>query len=301
MLTVLTTGASRFDAGALALAVARRWSDSGEAVLFVDAGTADPGLAQRLGGVEHVEYSPAQRGLPSLMVCRQPLTLRLLADHCYSLDTEAGSLWALFGPHHPNGAEYAARWLGSRSAELAEVDAQRNVVVSSSLPACAETLAPVLWASTPLVVVAPVETMEEAKGLWSLMRDLRLSRRRCRHRALIVEGDPDLADDEIGIEAGMRVAGRLPVVDDESVLRRQGGRRERAFAKAVDQIARRLLAFTQLVSSDSGNAGATGTAPAAPGPAPARQPQPGAPVNGSSNGPSPPAQPHREARHEGRV
>ena len=35
------------------------------------------------------------------------------------------------------------------------------------------------------------------------------------------------------------------------VLRRQGGRRERAFTNAIDQIASRLLAFSRLVASDS--------------------------------------------------
>ena len=49
----------------------------------------------------------------------------------------------------------------------------------------------------------------------------------------------------------MHVVGRLPVVDDEVVLRLQGGRRERAFTNAIDQIASRLLAFSRLVASDS--------------------------------------------------
>ena len=301
MLAVLSADGTRFDAGALALALARRWSDSGQAVLFVDADTTGARLAERLSETEHADYCPAQRGLPSLIVSREPLTLRLLANHCYSLDTSAGSLWALFGPHHPAGAELAAQWLAGRSAELTEVGAQRGVVVSSSLPACAETLTPLLWASTVVVVVAAVETMEAARELWRLMRDLRLSGPRCRHRALIVEGDPAVGDDDIGVETGIRVAGRLPVVDDEVVLRRHGGRRERAFTSALDQIAGRLLAFSQLVESESRRADTARTPQVVPGPGLEQQPQPGATVNGSHDGPALPAQPRREARRDGRV
>lgn len=259
MLAVVAAAGARFDAGSVALAMARRWSASGESVLFVDADAAGARLAERLGEAEHAEYSPAVRGLPSLMVARQPLTLGLLANHCYSLDTVVGSLWALFAPHHPDGAEQAARWLGGRADELAAVGAQRSVVVSSSLPAAAELLAPVLCAATVLVVVAPVGTVEAAKELWEMCRDLRLSGRRCRHRVIIVEGDPVLSDDEIGIEAGMHVAGRLPLVSADRVLRLCGGRRERAFTASIDRIAARVLAFSRLVAAGSGDAEAVQT------------------------------------------
>ena len=301
MLAVLSADGARFDAGSVALAVARRWSDAGEAVLFVDADATGPGLAERLGEVEHAEYSPAQRGLPSLMVSREPLTLPL-ADHCYSLDTSAGSLWVLFGPHHPAGAELAAQWLAGRSAELAEVDARRSVVVSSSLRAGAGLLSPVLRASTVVVVVAPVETIDAAKELSRLMRDLKLSSQRCRHRALIVEGDSAADDDDIRIEAGMHLAGRLPVVEDEVVLRRHGGRRDRTFTSAVDQIAARLLTFSRLIESDSRTADMAETPlGAAPDPGFEQQLQFGASVNGSRGGPTPPSQPRRKAQRERRV
>ena len=289
MLAVVTAPGARFDAGSMGLALARRWSDSGERVLFVDADPSGARLAERLGAAEHAEYSPAERGLPSLIVSREPLTLRLLADHCYSLDTAAGSLWALFAPRHRAGAEHAARWLGERAADLAAVDARRGVVVSSSLPAGAETLAPVLWASTVLVVVAPVEAVEDAKELWRLCRELKLSGLRCRHRVLIVEGDPAVDDDDIAMEAGMHMAGRLPAVDDDRVLRSSGGRRERAFTTTVDRIAARLLAFSQLIIADSSTAEAAAT-PAATSAATAdlrqlARPQPEAAVNGARNGP----------------
>ena len=261
---VATAPGARSDAGSVGLALARRWSGAGESVLFVDADPTGARLADRLGTAEHAEYSPAARGLPTLMASRQPLTLRLLADHCYSLDTAAGSLWALFAPRHRAGAALAAGWLGDRAAELSEVDAQRHVVVSSSLLAGAEVLAPVLRASTVVVVVAPIETIDAANELSRLMRDLELSSRRCRHRVLIAEGDPAAGDDDIAVEAGMRMAGGLPAADDDRVLRTSGGRRERALTAALDQMAARLLSYSQLIAAESRSEAAANTPAAAP-------------------------------------
>lgn len=262
MLAVLGVEGARLDAGSVGLVLARRWSEAGERVLFVDADTSGSRLAQRFGEAVRAEYSPALRGMPSLIVARERLTVRLLADHCYSLDTSTGSLWALFAPDHPVGAEHAAGWLAGRVDELAAVNAQRSVVMSSSLPAGAQRLAPVLLAGAVVVVVAPVASMEQAQGLWTLCRDLGLSGRRCPYRALIVEGDSALSDENIGIETGMHVAGRLPIVDDERILRVQAGRRERAFASSLEQIANRLLAFSQHVASEA-RAAAVADLPAA--------------------------------------
>ena len=78
-----------------------------------------------------------------------------------------------------------------------------------------------------------------------------------RHRLLIVEGSSPLGDDEIHAESGLRVAGRLPVLDDDKILRLQGGRRERAFASALDKIAARISALMALETAASGPA-ATG-------------------------------------------
>ena len=263
MLAVVTAPGARLDAGSVALALARRWSDAGESVVFVDADPSGARLAERLREAEHAEYSPAVRGLPSLIVAREPLAVGSLADHCYSLDTAAGSLWALFAPHHPAGAELAALWLGDRAEGLAAVDAHRSVVVSSSLPAGAEALAPVLWASAVLAVVAPVETAEAARRLSQFCRDLRLSDLRCRHRVVIVEGESSVSDDDIRVEAGMHVVGRLQVVDDNRVLRAQGGRRERAFAAKIDDIAARLLAVSRSAVARSTTVEAAERLPAA--------------------------------------
>ena len=297
MLVLLAAEDARLDAGSVGLALARRWSERGEQALFVDADVTGAGLAGRLGELAHADYSPVTRGLPSLMVTRKPLTLRLLADHCYSLDPASGSLWALFAPFHPEGGRLAAGWLAERADEFAEVDRERAAILASSFGAGAPRLAPVLRAGAVLVVLAPVESVAAAKALWELCRDSGLSGHAVPYRALIVEGDCPLSDDEVGTETGMRVVGRLPAVDDERMLRLGGGRRERALVRRLDEIAGRLLAYSGSIAS------ALGTDPAAEAPAAALDaladlPE-GADVNGSLTGPG-----HREgevveARGEG--
>ena len=263
MLALFAAEGTRLDAGSVGLALSRRWSDDGDPVLFVDADTSGSRLAERFGEAVRAEYSPAVRGLPSLIVAREPLTLRLLADHCYSLDTSRGSVWALFAPYHPAGAQHAARWLGERADDLRAVDRQRSVVVSASLRNAADSLEPLLGAVPVVVVMAAVESADAAKGLWSLGRDAGLMRFARRHRLLIVEGSSPLDDDEIHAESGLRVAGRLPVLDDDKILRLQGGRRERAFASVLDKITARISALMALDTAASGPTATGETAPSA--------------------------------------
>ena len=262
MLTLLAAEGTRLDVGSVGLALSRRWSDDGDRVLFVDADASGSRLAERFGEAVRAEYSPAVRGLPSLIVAREPLTLRLLADHCYSLDTSSGSLWVLFAPYHPAGAQYAAGWLGERAEDLRAVDRERSVVVSASLRDAAESLEPLLGAVPVVVVLAAVESVDAAKGLWARCRDAGLMSFARRHRLLIVEGSSPLDDDEIHAESGLRVAGRLPVVDDDRILRLQGGRRERAFAAVLDKVAARISA---LMALDTAASGPTATGETAPG------------------------------------
>lgn len=295
MLAVLSTDGARLDAGSVALAVARRWSESGASVLFVDADTTGAGLAQRLSNAAFATYSPAERGLPSLIVAREPLTLRLLAQHCYSLDVSAGSLWALFGPHHREGASYAAGWLAERVENLVAVDVQRRVVVAFALQAAAEQLEPLLSVASVAAVISRVETVDDAAALLAQTRALGLRRHESAQQALIVDGDSPLDDDEIFLASGMRVAGRLPVVEDERVLRLQGGRRDRLFVKSLDDIAARLLALSNLVGSSDAETAAAQDRSAAEHP----EPPPG--VNGAHDGRPPEAQPVDAARSAEKV
>jgi hypothetical protein len=93
-----------------------------------------------------------------------------------------------------------------------------------------------------VVVLAPVETGEQAAALWEMLRGAGLMGFKRAHRAIIVEGESPLDDDEIRVEAGMHVVGRLPVIEDDRVLRLPGGRRERTFTRRLDAIAAHLLA-----------------------------------------------------------
>ena len=262
VLVVASAEGVRLDAGSVGLAVARLWSEADNPVVFVDGDASGSGLAARFGAVENADYSPAARGLPSLIVAREPLTLRLLAEHCYSLSTSAGSLWALFGPRHPGGAAVAARWLAQRRGDLLEIDARRRVVVSSSLGVGGERTAPVVRAAPVVAVVAAVESVEQARALGAQCRADGSEGARRRRRVLIVEDGSPLVDGEIEAAAGMRIAGRLPVIDDEKVLRLQGGRRERAFVKSLKRIAERLLALSDDVAASSARADADALAEA---------------------------------------
>ena len=114
-----------------------------------------------------------------------------------------------------------------------------------------------------VVVLAAVESVDAAKGLWGLCRDAGLMSFARRHRLLIVEGSSPLDDEEIHAESGLRVAGRLPVLDDDRILRLQGGRRERAFAGVLDKVAARISALMALDTAARGPAAAGETDAAA--------------------------------------
>ena len=258
MLALVGAAGARLDAGSVGLALARRWSESGERVVFVDADASGSRLAERFGEAARADYSPAVRGLPSLIVAREPLTLRLLADHCYSLDTSGGSLWALFAPLHPAGARHAARWLSEQAEDLMAAHRERNVILSAPLEAGGRSLLPLLRSAPVVIVLAPVESAKQAAALWTVCHDAGLLGFARRQRLLIVEGSSPLDDDEIHAESGLRVAGRLPVIADDRVLRLQGGRKERAFAAALDKIAGRVSALLALDAAAGGQEAAAG-------------------------------------------
>ena len=228
------------DPGSVALALARRICEAGEPVLFIDADAAGTQMAKRLGEASDTEYLPSRRGLPSLMVCRQPLTLRLLADHCYSIETPGDPLWALFAPNHPDGASLAASWLAEQVDELAAIGAHRRVIVSGRLGG-QEHLAPLLEAAPVSLAVAPVSSLEQAKHLWAAGRAGGLLDFERGRRALLVEGDSPLADDDIAVESGMHVVARLPEIEDERLLN-LAGRRDRRIVNTLSKTARKLLA-----------------------------------------------------------
>ena len=253
MLAIIAAAGARLDAGAVGLALARYWSGAGDEVLFVDADTTGSRLAERLGEAVRAEYSPTVRGLPSLIVAREPFTPRLLARHCYSLDAPGGSLWGLFAPSHPTGGEHAAGWLADHRDDLAAVDRERRVIVSASLDAGEGPVTPLLLAAPVLIVLAPLESVEQCKLLWERCRYAGLMGFARKQRLVVVEGSSRLGDDQVQAETGMLLAGRLPVIDDDRVLRQQGGRRGRAFAAALGEIARRVSALLSLDDAERAN------------------------------------------------
>lgn len=196
-------------------------------MVLIDADPAGTRLAERFGAISEGAYSPAARGLPTLMAAREHVTLRLLAEHCYRLDASPGSLWALFAPFHPRGGRLACEWLSRRVEPLAAIDRQRPVLVASTLTEAARSLGPLAKSAASAVVVAAVDGAADAGSLNRLCSEAGLSEVAPERRLLVIEGVGSSDADETGSAAGMRVMGRVPVVDDASVLRRRVGRRDR--------------------------------------------------------------------------
>ena len=251
MLAVVRASRGQLDAGSIGLALARRWSAEGDQVLLIDADVSGSRLSERLGMELRAEFSPAVRGMPSLMVARSQLTLHLLAEHCYSLDTPAGSLWALFAPHSQVGAGLAADWLSERIVDLMAVDKERSIITTLAMDEGALALTPVLQASHAVAVIAPVPSVDAARMLRASCRDAGLLGFERNHRLLIAEGDCPLDADAILLETGLHFAGSLSMIDDSRVLRSQGGRKERAFASQLDEIAARIAALMHIYAAEA--------------------------------------------------
>lgn len=241
MLGIVSAPGAGLDAGLVGLLMARRWSAAGQETILVDADTAGGALARRLGSAMQSEYLPAERGLPSLIAAREPLTLKLMADHCYSLDGAAGLRWVLFAPGHPDGAKHAVRWLSERASELMEIDRERSIVISCSLADDEDDLLPLLKVMPRLVLLAPARTRGDAEELqtWCERRGLlddSHSGAAPRHVCVAIVGPTALQDDEIEAIARLPVAGRLPEIDDKKLLQMSRRRRDRASTRELDQV-----------------------------------------------------------------
>jgi len=243
VLALVSPRGAALDAGSVGLAVARAWAGADRQVLFIDGDTEGSALADRLGTATRAGYSPVERGLPSLIAVRQPLTLKLLADHCFDLGTDPGSLWSLFAPFHPAGAAHAAGWLAERVPQLRDLGRERTVLVASSGLHADSPLLPLLRAARIVVFLAPAQTPEQVTSLGELREAAGLAQPGRQHGLLVVEGSSSIADGVMRTASGVPVAGRLPVLEDEGVLRLQGGRRERMFARAVGDLAEGLLSL----------------------------------------------------------
>ena len=241
MLAVVSSSRAGLDAGTLAYRVASAWSSGGTRAVLVDVDNTGSALSERLGEATRHVFSPSESGLPSLIAARSRLTLRLLAEHCYSLDPADGSLWLLFGAHHHEGAGHAAGWLAERLDDLSGIHRHRLVLVAGSLRRPDSRLADLLAGLSAVTVVAPAGDRE---ALFELRRELAAwglgvgpSGPRT---SLVVEGAPAFKDSEIAKSMGLGVLGRVPVADDQKLLRGPAGLRRRFARHAIDSIAERM-------------------------------------------------------------
>ena len=250
--------------GSVAYVLAHRLAGAGEQVALIDADTTGAALFERVGESARRVFSPAERGLPSLIASRAPLTPALLADHSYNMDTVEGSLWVLFGPRHRQGGAYAAGWLADRFDDLAEIDAERRLVIAASLLSLDSELEKLLARVPAAVVVAPVgdrdqlSLLNEELGACGLFvwDGWRLGAAAGRQVCLVVEGESEVPDDEVARVLGIPVIGSLPVSEDEKVLRTAARRRLPAVWASLVESAQRMVA-----AEAAGQAPGLGAAP----------------------------------------
>ena len=260
MLVVVSTRGVHLDAGSVSLALCRSWSRAGREVLFVDADLDATALAERFGTAVRSDFSPSVRGVPSLIAAGEPLAPESVAAHSYSLGEDGGSLWLLFAPFNVTGAGYAAAWLVERAEDLAALSAQRRVVVSSALLHRDTRLLPLLRAAPTVVILGVAENEEQVARLRTLCADAGLLSLGPQHRLLLLEGSSLLDDDELRIATGLHVVGRLPVVDDDKVLRLAGARKATGGGGGLKRFANRIAGVAAELESLLGDEG-TGAEP----------------------------------------
>ncbi len=290
MLAVVTASRSSLMAGSVGFLLAGRLGGEGAPVALIDADTVGAALHERLGESVRRTFSPAERGLPSLIASREELTLQLLADHSYSIDTAASGaswsirlgqssrrtpspadggpaargaavpLWVLFGPQSREGGRLAVQWLAEHFGALARIDSVRRVVVSVALTATDTAMAALLGRIPAAVVISPVETGESLRGLRAELGAAGLldggpaavpgERRPV---GLVVEGETSVAHDVISSELGLDVVGSLPATEDYRVLRAARSRR-------LSSSGERLMRFArQAVGPDAATGAASGS------------------------------------------
>ena len=223
----------------MAVAVARSWAAHDRDVLLVDADASGSTLARRLGEATRASFSPATRGVPSLMAARRPLTAELLREHCWRLSAPgSGSVSLLLGPTSASGAPLAATWLAGRASSLLDANAGRNTVVSMTTP-LAQGQEAFLHTASAVVLVAPTDTDERFERLRALGSSLLAVTARC-SPCLVVDGPTDRSYEEIFTATGVHVAGQLEDVPERVLLRNRPRRRDVKPARLVEELAARI-------------------------------------------------------------
>ena len=240
MLVVAGGDRTRLDTGSLALALARRLAESGRRVLFVDADTTGSRLAARCGRAIGAPFSPATRGLPTLIAARDPLEAEALAAHCYSLSAGVESLWLLFAPESAAGGRFAAGWLAERVAELRELDRTREVVVSVPSWQQHEEVLPLLRNASALIHHQRIANEGAAEALARWCGTAGLSGAGNAPGVLLVEDGSSLEDGRQQMITGMWVVARVPFLADEKLLRMRFRGRDAAFGASLDALVEAL-------------------------------------------------------------
>ena len=226
---------TRLDAGAVALALARRLGEGGRRLLFVDADVTGSMLARRCGAAIGASFSPAERGLPTLIAARDPLRADALAAHCYSIAGGAEPLWLLFAPESAAGGRFAAGWLAEHIDDLLAIDQQRRVVVSLPSWHSHDTLLPLLRNASLVIHFQRLESDQAAEAQALRLESIGLSGARAPQSVFLLEGEETSADGHPEVIREFRVVGRLPFVAEEKLLRMRFRGRDQTFAESLER------------------------------------------------------------------
>ncbi|WP_419856044.1 hypothetical protein [Candidatus Poriferisodalis sp.] len=239
LVVVVASDEAALDSGSVAVAIARNWAMHGRDVLLVDADASGSALARRLEQANRANFSPATRGLPSLMAARRPLTARLLSEHCWRLNVSGkGTVSLLLGPTSDSGASLSAVWLADGAVSLLGATADRTMVMSMSDP-LARGQEAFLRAASAVVLVAPADTDERFEMLCALGGTLTAAAERCTP-CLVIDGPADRGYEEIRTASGVHVAGQLEAVPERVLLRNRRRRRDGKTARLVEELAARI-------------------------------------------------------------
>jgi len=227
------------DSGSIAVAVARRWAAHGRDVLVVDADASGPALASRLGKATRAGFSPALRGVPSLMAARRPLSAAVLDEHCWRLGTAGhGSVRLLLGPTSTAGAPTASAWLAQHADGLLAANADRHTIVSMTVSLLGG-LEALLGAASAVVLLAPADTGERFGALCEASDSLIEAALHC-SPCMVIDGSTNRSCEEIHAASGMHVAGRLDAVPERTLLGGRTRRRDARAARTLDDLAARI-------------------------------------------------------------
>lgn len=228
-----------YDSGSVAVAIARRWAAHGREVLLVDADATGAALARRLGDANRSTFSPAERGLPSLIAAHQPLTAGLLREHCWRLGAAGtGDVWLLLGPTNASGAHLAAGWTARNAEGLVDANADRSMVVAVTRPLMRGEQA-FIQAASVVVVIARADTESSFEALCAL-GDLLDGATDHRSACLVIDGPAVRSYEEIRSASGVHVAGRLDDIPERVLLSNRPRRRDSKPARLVEELAARI-------------------------------------------------------------